>query len=231
MLKKTLVILLLCIGSQSFSQENYAMTFGYYNPVIADTTEYYNNLSVECYIVNVGTDTIFSQIRAMILTNPGVGEESVRELFSVSFQNGSGLNPGDSVHFPAPPVGSPNNGSYDVVLPSNNYVDGDNIIVVWPVIDGTNSFTSEQYSKDVFVNEPTSIESNPVSDIKILVSNSLIEISSINVIDQVQLFNLEGKLVAESQTNKLLSNNLNSGIYILKVVQKGKLVSRTVFID
>ena len=81
MIKKTLVILLLCIGSQSFSQENYAMTFGYYNPVIADTTEYYNNLSVECYIVNAGTDTIFSQIRAMILANPGVGEESVRELF------------------------------------------------------------------------------------------------------------------------------------------------------
>jgi hypothetical protein len=231
MLKKTLFVILLCITSQSFSQENYAMTFGYYHPVIADTAEYYNNLSVECYVVNTGTDTIFSQIRTMILTNPGVGEESVRELFSVSFENGSGLNPGDSVYFPAPPVDSPNNGSFDVVLPTNNYIDGDNIIVVWPVIDGTTSFTSEQYSKEIYVNEPTSIDKNPISDIKILVSNSLIEVSSINDVDRVQLFNLEGRVVAESQTNKILKSSLKSGIYILKVVQKGKLISRTVFLD
>ena len=231
MIKKILIIFLLFVGSQSFSQENYAMTFGYYNPVIADTSEYYNHLSVDCYIVNTGTDTIFSQITAMISTNPGVGLENVRELFSASFQNGSGLNPGDSVHFPAPPVDSPSNGSYDVVLPSNNYFDGDNIIVVWPVIDGPASYTSEQYSKEIYVNESTSLSENPYSNNKILVSNTFVEVSSDDNIDQLKLFNLEGKLVAESQQNKLLRNDLKPGIYILNFIQKSKLVSRTVFLN
>ena len=231
MIKRILIILLMSICSQSFSQENYAMTFGYYDPVIADTTEYYDHLSVSCYVVNTGADTIFSQIRAMISSNPGAGEESVREIFSVSFEDGSGLNPGDSIYFPAPEPGSIN-GAYDIILPSNNYYDGDNIIVVWPVIDGAISFTTEQFSKDIFVNESTSsVAEKSISDIKILVSSSLIEISSSTIVDKVQLFNVEGKLVAESQSNKILKNNLKSGIYLLKVIQKGKLVSHTVFID
>ena len=231
MIKRILIILLMSICSQSFSQENYAMTFGYYDPVIADTTEYYDHLSVSCYVVNTGTDTIFSQIRAMISSNPGVGEESVREIFSVSFEDGTGLNPGDSIYFPAPEPGSIN-GAYDIILPSNNYYDGDNIIVVWPVIDGAISFTTEQFSKDIFVNESTSsVDEKSISEIKILVSSSLIEISSSTIVDKVQLFNVEGKLVAESQSNKILKNNLKSGIYLLKVIQKGKLVSHTVFID
>ena len=231
MIKRILIILLMSICSQSFSQENYAMTFGYYDPVIADSTEYYDHLSVSCYVVNTGTDTIFSQIRAMISSNPGAGEESVREIFSVSFEDGSGLNPGDSIYFPAPEPGSIN-GAYDIILPSNNYYDGDNIIVVWPVIDGVISFTTEQFSKDIFVNESTSsVAEKSISDIKILVSSSLIEISSSTIVDKVQLFNVEGKLVAESQSNKILKNNLKSGIYLLKVIQKGKLVSHTVFID
>lgn len=231
MIKRILIILLMSICSQSFSQENYAITFGYYDPVISDTAEYYDHLSVSCYVVNAGTDTIFSQIRAMISSNPGVGEESVREIFSVSFEEGSGLNPGDSIYFPAPEPGSIN-GAYDVILPTNNYYDGDNIIVVWPVIDGAISFTTEQFSKDIFVNESTSsVLENSISDIKVLVSASLIEVSSSTIVDQVQLFSVEGKLVAESQSNKIIKNNLKSGIYILNVIQKGKLVSHTVFVD
>lgn len=229
MIKRTLILLFLCIGLQSFSQQNYVMTFGYFDPVIPDTTEYYNNLSVDFYIVNTGTDTIFSEIRAMISSNPGVGEENVRQIFSVSFENGTGLVPGDSIHFPAPELGSVN-GAYDVVLPSNNYFDGDNIIVVWPVIDGS-SFTSEQYSKEVYVEEPSSVHQQLVSDTKVLVSSNLIEVLSSKDIDEIQLFNLEGKLVASSETNKLEKNNLKQGIYVLQVIQKGKLESHTVFIN
>lgn len=205
------------------------MTFGYFDPVIADSTEYYNNLPIDFYIVNEGTDTIFSEIRAMISSNPGVGEENVRQIFSVSFENGTGLIPGDSIHFPAPALNSIN-GTYDVILPSNNYFDGDNIIVVWPVIDGS-SFTCEQFSKGLYVDEPTTVHQKIISDIKVLVSSNLIEVRSSISIDEIQLFSLEGKLVAKSETNKIYKNNLKRGIYVLQVNQKDKLESQAVFID
>jgi hypothetical protein len=229
MIKNTITIILLFVGLQLFSQENYEMTFGYYDPVIADTSEFYSHLTVDCYVVNTGEDTIFSQIRAMIVVNPDSGEYVARQMLSISFENGIGLNPGDSVHFPAPNLNQ--DGAYDVVLPSNNYVDGDNIIVVWPVLDGNYSFISEQYSKGVFVNDPTSIEDKFISDVKVLVSNSFVEVVSDFDIDQLQLFNLEGKLMVESKSNKLLIDDLSTGIYLVHLIQKGTLISRTVFLN
>jgi hypothetical protein len=234
MLKKLFTILLLFVFVQSYCQENYEMTFGYYDPSIADSSEFYSNLLTDCYIVNSGQDTIFTEIRLMIVVNPEQGDYIAREMLSISFENGIGLNPGDSVQFPAQNEdmqGVLQDITYDVVLPANNYYDGDNIIVVWPVLGGNFSFSSEQYSHDLFVNDPSSINDKTVSEIKVLVSNSFINVESNYTINQLQLYNLEGKLISESISNRLLRNKLKNGIYVLKISQNDRVFSRAIFIN
>jgi hypothetical protein len=231
MIKNGLFIIAFLSGFYSFSQQSFELAFGHEDPVIQDSVSFYDYLTVDCFIKNTGTDTIFSTIRLMITANPDGGDIVARELLSFSFDL-LGFPPGDSVHIPAPTVQNPTNGAFDVVLTSNNYSGGDNIIVVWPVIDGNSSFSSEQYNKGVFVNQPTSIEPQVIDDLKVLTSSyGFISVQSSVAIDKLLLYNMEGKLMQTSSTSKISTTKLTSGIYLLKVFQNDRYVSRSVFVN
>jgi hypothetical protein len=224
---KNLTILLsfLAFGYSSVAQE-YQLSFGFSDPIIADTTDQYSNLTVQFYVVNTGQNTIYNPIKSLIATNPSDSMFESRLMKTISFSEGSGFLPGDSIFFEA-------ESNYDVVLPSNYFV-GDNIIVVWPAIDGNYAYSTENYFHEIYVKNPSDIKENEKLDaFKVFITpSSHIQVESDKVFSQLRLFDLASNEVSYSTSSRVSINNLPSGFYVVHLTfEDGRANSQLVVID
>ena len=211
----TILLSLIAFSCVSVAQEPYQLSFGYENPIISDTADLYTNLSVEFYVVNTGQNIIYSPIKALIATNPSDSMFESRLMSTISFSEGSGFGPGDSIFFIS-------DDNFDQVLPSY-YFPGDNIIVVWPAIDDFYTYSTENYFHDLFIKNPNSIlENEKQDDFKVYITpSSHIQIESQQTIEFVKLFDMTSKEVSYSTNLVVSTSNLPSGFYVVQPTFKG----------
>ncbi len=223
------------------AQSNYSLSFGHYNPIISDTAYMGGILGVSLSVVNNGSDTIFWPIQLMCGVNSEVSVLGEGPLLSPDDENYY-LAPGDSFHLGWPEVDSASSsiiGGYVHVKSQNGFVDGDNIIVVWPVVfdnEEVDIVTIEQYTQEVYViDEVSGIRTHIeepnfkvflTSDSRLYVEGQEKQIVSLEV------YELSGKKIArQNSKTEVNTRHFTKGIYVLVVGFKdGQKQSTKVFI-
>ena len=209
------IIIICCIGiSTSINGQNIALSFSLNNASIADTICIGDTIWYNFWVVNDGYSVItdFISLKTARLCQ-AQGMLSEREIGHV---DPGVLLPGDSVEFPP--------GIFYEVVHQQNYLSGDNIVVIWPRVQVSASQDNEHLTKQIHVLNNSTINSLKTnikskengfyfSDKKI---NFLNEFS----ISEVVLYNMLGNEVYKSVSPFVRTINLeqsNVGAYLMVI--------------
>jgi hypothetical protein len=221
-------IIIFFLGSSTFtSGQNIALSFSSNNISLPDTVSTGDTIWYNCWVVNDGNSVITDQIalRAARSCQPqGLVDE--REIGHI---NPGALFPGDSIELP---IGM----MYEVVH-QQNYLTGDNIVVIWPRVQVSGSQVNEHLTSNVHVLYNSMISS---IDDAITSKDSIFYFSDKTIhflnefsISEVALYNMLGNEVYQSNSQFLKKINLQntpSGTYLMVIrltdgtIRKEKLV-------
>ncbi|HNQ61802.1 MAG TPA: T9SS type A sorting domain-containing protein [Bacteroidia bacterium] len=218
-----LIFFLFCCSTDLFSQAHLSITNLVGLPNSGQDTVYsvspYD--SIEVTIKNTGNLGFQGEADILIRGNLAVNDT----LFTDSL-SGTILAPGDSV------IRYPNSYLFNSV----NYVDGDNIVVVWPQARTGNipydSLVFHVYyvsfqSISEFENKPLTISPNPGID---YIKLGLAEIKQF---EYVRIFDIQGRIHYESTVPGPTINiqNWNKGLYYIEVIGKNSRYSGSLIIQ
>ena len=221
-------IIIIFLGSSTFtSGQNIALSFSSNNISLPDTVSMGDTIWYNCWVVNDGNSVITDQIalRAARLCQPqGLVDE--REIGHI---NPGALFPGDSIELPLVMM-------YEVVI-QQNYLPGDNIVVIWPRVQVSGSQVNEHLTSNVHVlynSMISSIDDAITSKDNIFYfSDKTIHFLNEFSISEVALYNMLGNEVYKSNSPLLKKINLEnspSGTYLMVIrltdgtIRKEKLV-------
>ena len=204
-----LILLFILLGNSLYSQTRLSITSIQGLPNSGADTVYYNTSynNIQITIKNLGNQAFQGEVDVMIMGGRGV----VDTLFTDSL-SGTQLTPNDStIKFPA---------SY--LFNTVHYVDGDNIVVVWPqarttgVLIDSLSFNIHYVSiQSVSELEKNSliISPNPGTDFIRL------EIPGNNHIEYVRIHDSTGRIVYETQeaSQAIRVQNWKAGLYYIEL--------------
>ena len=221
-------IIIFFLGSSTFtSGQNIALSFSSNNISLPDTVSMGDTIWYNCWVVNDGNSVITNQIalRAARLCQPqGLVDE--RE---IGYINPGALFPGDSVEFPP--------GMLYELVHQQNYLTGDNIVVIWPRVQVSGTQVNEHLTSNVHVlynSMISSIDDAITSKDNIFYfSDKTIHFLNKFSISEVALYNMLGNEVYQSNSQFLKKINLQNtpnGTYLLVIrltdgtIRKEKLV-------
>jgi len=221
-------IIIFFLGSSTFtSGQNIALSFSSNNISLPDTVSMGDTIWYNCWVVNDGNSVITDQIalRAARLCQPqGLVDE--RE---IGYINPGALFPGDSVEFPS--------GMLYELVHQQNYLTGDNIVVIWPRVQVSGSQVNEHLTSNVHVlynSMISSIDDAITSKENIFYfSDKTIHFLNKFSASEVVLYNMLGNEVYKSNSPLLKKINLEntpSGTYLMVIrltdgtIRKEKLV-------
>ena len=221
-------IIIFFLGSSTFtSGQNIALSFSSNNISLPDTVSMGDTIWYNCWVVNDGNSVITDQIalRTARLCQPqGLVDE--RE---IGYINPGALFPGDSVEFPS--------GMLYELVHQQNYLAGDNIVVIWPRVQVSGSQVNEHLTSNVHVlynSMISSIDDAITSKDNIFYfPDKTIHFLNEFSISEVALYNMLGNEVYQSNSQFLKKINLQntpSGTYLMVIrltdgtIRKEKLV-------
>jgi len=216
------------MGGTTFSSgQNIALSFSPNNISLPDTISIGDTIWYHCWIVNDGNSVITDQItlRAARLCQPqGLVDERV-----IGYINTGALFPGDSIEFPV--------GMLYEVVHQQNYLTGDNIVVIWPRVEVFDPQINEHLTTQIHVLNKSIISG--INDAIKIKENSFyfldktIHFLNEFSVSEVVLYNMLGNEVYQSNSQFLKKINLQntaSGTYLLLIrltdgtIRKEKLV-------
>ena len=216
-LKRLVFFISICFFMQSVNaQSSINISFGHGGINIPDTVSIGDSIWYSCWVVNNGKDVLAENIIIKSARyDASLGLVAKR---TIGGQGPNFIYPNDSIQFVP-------NFLFEVVT-NQNYIIGDNIVVIWPKADVPNSITqTNQYLyKNVHVlsNSMTTINElsnknkkyfypQPARDKIFFNSNE--QITSINV------FNMLGEKIAfyENITAYISIDDLPQGVFLLKI--------------
>lgn len=183
---------------------------------------YYIELTVE----NKGTiaiaDTLNINIRLAVYESATGAFLSDHQLYSYS---GNTLQPGDTVPFLGTTL-------WDEASLSYSYVPGDNIIVVWPVVDVVATQTTEYHFNNLYVNDPNSVEEevSPKTVKVFTTSERELFIETKELLEMVEVFDLSGKKIFETKETSASLKSIPQGIYIAQISFKDGEIHQSKFL-
>ena len=221
-------IIIFFLGSSTFtSGQNIALSFSSNNISLPDTVSMGDTIWYNCWVVNDGNSVITDQIAlraARLYQTQGLVDE--REIGHI---NPGALFPGDSIELPLGMM-------YEVVL-QQNYLAGDNIVVIWPRVQVSGSQVNEHLTSNVHVlynSMISSIDDAITSKENIFYfSDKTIHFLNKFSISEVVLYNMLGNEVYKSNSPLLKKINLEntpSSTYLMVIrltdgtIRKEKLV-------
>ena len=220
-------IIIIFLGGSTFtSGQNIALSFSSNNISLPDTVSMGDTIWYNCWVVNDGNSVITDQIAlraARLCQSQGLVDE--REIGHI---NPGALFPGDSIELPLAMM-------YEVVL-QQNYLAGDNIVVIWPRVQVSSSQDNEHLTSNVHVlyNSMISSIDDPITskDNIFYFSDKTIHFLNEFSISEVALYNMLGNKVYKSNSPLLKINleNAPSGTYLMVIrltdgtIRKEKLV-------
>lgn len=219
----SLLLIFLFLGQNLFSQARLSITDLQGLPSTGFDSAYFNTPynNIQITIKNTGNTGFLGEADVLIMG----GRNIIDTLFTDSV-NGTNLQPGDSI------IKIP--GSY--LFSSVNYVDGDNIVVVWPQARTSgipydslvfNLFYISFQSIPELNRNAIIISPNPGTDyIKL-------GLKDINQFEYVRIFDLQGILVFESSNDQKIVEvkNWKAGLYFIEIKAGNKSYSGRVIIQ
>jgi hypothetical protein len=222
------IIIIFFLGCSTFSSgQNIALSFSSNNISLPDTIVLGDTIWYNFWVVNDGNSVITDCIdlkAARLCQVQGIINE--RE---ISHVNPGALSPGDSIEFP---VGL----SYEVI-DQQNYLIGDNIVVIWPRIDVLGPQVNEHLTTQIYV-----LNNSMISSLKGAIKSKensfyfldkTIHFLNKFSVSEVVLYNMLGNEVYKSNSPLLKKINLEntpSGTYLMVIrltdgtIRKEKLV-------
>ena len=221
-------VIIFFLGSSTFtSGQNIALSFSSNNISLPDTISMGDTIWYHCWIVNDGNSVITDQIalRAARSCQPqGLVDE--REIGHI---NPGALFPGDSIELPL--------GMMYEVVHQQNYLTGDNIVVIWPRVQVSGSQANEHLTNQIHVLNNSMINSlNDAIKIKekgFYFLDKTIHFFNKFPVSEVVLYNMLGNEVYQSNSQFLKKINLQNtpnGTYLLVIrltdgtIRKEKLI-------
>jgi hypothetical protein len=223
---KRIITILFLACSTMLSAQNIQLSFGTTAISIPDTASTGDTIWYNCWVVNDGNTVITDYIALHSARFCQVdGMVSEREIGHI---NPFGLFPGDSIEFPS--------GLFYEVVQQQNYIIGDNIVVIWPRVEVPNTQINEHLSTEIYV-----FNSSMISGIKdvgtsnkafFVFANNIIKFSKNLSVSKIALYNVLGKelynISSPSRTVNL--QHFSKGTYFLAVqftdgtVKKEKII-------
>ena len=221
-------IIIIFLGSSTFtSGQNIALSFPSNNIYLPDTASMGDTIWYNFWVVNDGNSVItdyialktarFCQVQGMI---------NEREIGHV---NPGALFPGDSIEFPL--------GMLYEVVHQQNYLTGDNIVVIWPRVEVFDPQINEHFTAQIYVRNKSIISGiNDAIKSKengFYFTNKTIHFLNKFSVSEVVLYNMLGNKVYKSNSpllKKINLGNIPSGTYLMVIrltdgtIRKEKLV-------
>jgi len=223
------IIIIICfLGSSTFtSGQNIALSFSSNNVSIADTIAIGDTIWYNFWIVNDGNSVITDYISlntARFCQAQGMINE--REIGHV---NPGALFPGDSIELPV--------GLFYEVVQLQNYLTGDNIVVIWPRVEVFDPQVNEHLTTQIHVQNNLMINSlkgaSKNNEIGFFFSDKTIHFMNEFLASEVVLYNMLGNEVYKSNSLSLKKINLQNiprGTFLLVIqlkdgtIRKEKLI-------
>ncbi len=229
---KNIITIIFFVGGTTFSSgQNIALSFSSNNISFPDTISMGDTIWYNCWIVNEGNSVITDHIalRAARLCQPNyqllVDEREIGHI------NSGALYPGDSIELPL--------GMLHEVVNQQNYMTGDNIVVIWPRIQFPGSQANEHFTTQIYVRNKSIISGiNGAINSKencFYFKNKTIHFLNKFSVSEVVLYNMLGNEVYKSNyasLKKVNLQNINIGTYLVVIrlkdgtIRKEKLIVR-----
>ena len=221
-------IIFFFLGSSTFtSGQNIALSFSSNNIALPDTVFMGDTIWYNCWVVNDGNSVITDQIvlrAARLCQTQGLVDE--REIGHI---NPGALFPGDSIDFSSETF-------YEVVH-QQNYLTGDNIVVIWPRVQVSGPQVNEHLTNQIHVlNNSMIISLNDAIKIKengFYFLDKTIHFLNKFLVSEVVIYNMLGNEMYKSNSQflkKINLQNIPNGTYLLVIrctdgtIRKEKLV-------
>jgi len=222
------VIFIIFIGVSTLtSGQNITLSFSSTTISLPDTISMGDTIWYNCWLVNDGNSVITDHIglrAARLCQSQGLVDE--REIGHI---NPGALFPGDSIELPLSMMHE--------VVHQQNYLTGDNIVVIWPRVQFSASQSNEHLTTNIHVLNNSMINSLKCAiknkDIGFYFSDKTIHFLNEFSTSEVVLYNILGNEVYKSKFQLLKKINLEntpSGTYLLVIrltdgtIRKEKLI-------
>ena len=222
------IIFIIFIGISTLtSGQNFTLSFSSTAISIPDTISMGDTIWYHCWIVNEGNSVITNHISlrtARLCQSQGLVDE--REIGHI---NSGALFPGDSIELPL--------GMLYEVVHQQNYLTGDNIVVIWPRVQVSGSQANEHLTNHLHVLNNSMISSLDdvitSKDNIFYFSDKTIHFLNEFPLSEVVLYNMLGNEVYQSNSQfvkKINLQNTLSGTYLLVMyfldgtIRKEKLI-------
>ena len=182
----TTIAFLLGLGFAS-AQSAYHIGFNDEGVNMPDTVNMGDEYLIGFVLENKGTESITNTVNLYLATyDETEGLSAQRWIGGFSNIN---LAPGETFTPPNP------QDMYDVVTGANYYGPGDNIVVIWPVIDVGESQNSENFYNNLYVNDPNTIPQPELMSFAIISYDKSIRVQTEEQVSQLTIFDLKGKMI------------------------------------
>ena len=209
------IIFIIFIGISTLtSGQNITLSFSSTTISLPDTISMGDTIWYHCWIVNDGNSVITNNIAlraARICQSQSQGLVDEREIGHI---NPGALFPGDSIELPL--------GMMHEVVHQQNYLTGDNIVVIWPKVQVSGSQDNGHLTTNVHVLNNSMISSLEDAitskDNIFFFSDKTIHFLNEFPISEVVLYNILGNKVYQSSSQLIKKINLHntpSGTYLL----------------
>jgi len=227
-LKQIIFIIFIAISTLT-SGQNITLSFSSTGIYFPDTISMGDTIWYHCWIVNEGNSVITDHIAlraARICQNQSGALVDQREIGHI---NPGALFPGDSIELPF--------GMIHEVVHQQNYLTGDNIVVIWPRVQTSVSQDNEHLTTNLHV-----LNNSMISSLNDAISskNNIFYLSDKTIhflnefpLSEVVLYNMLGNEVYQSNSQlvkKINLHNTPSGTYLLVMhlldgtIRKEKLI-------
>ena len=217
MILRYIIAIIFFVGGTTFSSgQSIALSFSSTNISLPDTISMGDTIWYHCWIVNDGNSVITDHIAlraARVCQNQGLVDE--RE---IGHFNPGSLFPGDSIELPL--------GMLYEVVHQQNYLSGDNIVVIWPRVQLSGSQANEHLTNHMHVLNNSMISSLDDAitskDNAFYCSEKIIHFPNEFSASEVVLYNILGNIVYQAKRPLLREINLKnttSGTYLMVIRQ------------
>ena len=229
---RNIITIISFIGATTFlSGQNLAVSFSSNNISLPDTISMGDTIWYQCWIVNEGNSVITDHIALRAARLCQSQAQALADEREIGHINPGALFPGDSIELPL--------GMLYEVVNHQNYLIGDNIVVIWPRVQLPSSQQNEHFTAQIYVRNKSIISgiNDAIKSKKncFYFTNKTIHFLNEFSVSEVVLYNMLANEVYKSNYPSLKKVNLHNiaiGNYLMVIrltdgtIRKEKLIVR-----
>ena len=211
---KGFIFSLFLLASVGANGQGISLSFGANSVNLPDTVTIGDTIYFSCYIVNAGDDVVAENI--LIKAASYSQTQGLTNTRTIGGQGPNFIFPGDSIQFVP--------GFLYEVVTQQNYLIGDNIVVIWSKVSAPVSQSTQYVYENMFVKGQAMVSfvSEITNKLKFYPqpANNQISFESSKNVVQVQLCDLLGRNINTYSLDKNILNtaNIESGMYLINVL-------------